>query len=183
MNCVYALLLLSFIASQHFDAKFIWHSMPMACFATEAAIIIEFEFIVIVVRVVWATLTAFDALCIVCCIARLAAPANSDRLLSIQFMLCPCNCVYVCVCVHSDCLSAHMFTSCTTSFLFLFLSLFSLGTRSFSTISVKTHLHFVVWTSLLHLHHNVTQHLFCSLQNSFSLCERILYSNNVYNVE
>lgn len=120
--------LLSFIASQHFEVKFIWHSMPMACFATEAAITIEFEFIVVVVvvalfavvLVVWATLSAIDSACIVCCIARLSAPANSDRLLSFQFMLCPC---VICVClysVHLDCLSAHMFTSCTTSFLFLF---------------------------------------------------------------
>lgn len=50
--CVWLLLfLLSFIALQHFDAKFILHSMPMACFATEAAITIEFEFIAIAIAI------------------------------------------------------------------------------------------------------------------------------------
>lgn len=103
---------------------------------------------VVLVDVVWATLSAIDSTMYRGCIARLSAPANSDRLLSFQFMLCPCE--------YSVCTWIAWVRTCSfhVPHRFCFYSTLFPLPLSLSTISVKMHLHFVVLTSLLHLHYN-----------------------------
>lgn len=106
--------------------------------------------------VVWATLSAIDSLLCGCC-AWFSAPANSDRLLSFQFMLCLSLSVCVCTWIawvrtcsfhvpHRFCVSVLSFFSLALA-LALFFFHFCINAFTIRRYSV-------VLTSLLHLHHN-----------------------------